>query len=156
MFVPHILLCKTIRNLGTQQDGRGTGCTCTWIYSAIYLIYLDITEFILQQNFNEFIGGKLDLSQKIKIKVFIVFDWKEDTNIEENGKVILYLLSVIYDFEEKKKTFLSSFFHALKILSIRITKLKNNDILFFRLSPVHLEFPWNFIIPKQIASNLKY
>ena len=97
------------------------------------------------------IGGKLDLSQKIKIKVFIVFDLKEDTNIEESGKVILDLLSVIYDFEEKKKTFLSSFFHALKILSIRITKLKNNDILFFRLSPVHLEFPWNFIIPKQIA-----
>ena len=63
------------------------------------------------------IGGKLGLSQKLKTKqVFIAFDWKEGTDIkEEKWKVILDLLSVIYDFEEKKKTFLSSIFHALII-----------------------------------------
>ena len=33
----------------------------------------------------------------------MVYDWKEDTYIEEEkGKAILDLLSVIYDFEEKK------------------------------------------------------
>ena len=53
------------------------------------------------------IGGKLGLSQKLKTKqVFIAFDWKEGTDIkEEKWKVILDLLSVIYDFEEKKKHF---------------------------------------------------
>ena len=62
----------------------------TWIYSAIYLIYSDIPEFILLNIFNKFIGGKLGLSQRIKTKqVFIVFDWKEDTSVqEEEGKVI--------------------------------------------------------------------
>ena len=61
------------------------------------------------------IGGKLGLSQKLKTKVFIVFDWKEGTSIkEEKWKVKLDLLSVIYDLEEKK-TFLSSIFHALII-----------------------------------------
>ena len=40
----------------------------------------------------------------------IVFVWKENTSIEEEeGKVILDLLSVIYDFQEKKKVVLSSF-----------------------------------------------
>ena len=46
-------------------------------------------------------------------QVFVVFEWKENTSIEEEeeeGKVILDLLSVIYDFEEKKKLFLSFFF----------------------------------------------
>ena len=43
-------------------------------------------------------------------RVRIVFDWKENTSIEEEeGKVILDLLPVIYDFQEKKKAFLSSF-----------------------------------------------
>ena len=35
----------------------------TCIYSAIYLIYSDIREFILQQIFNELIGEKLGSSQ---------------------------------------------------------------------------------------------
>ena len=67
--------------------------------------------------FNNLIGGKLGLSQKIKTKqVFIVFDWKVDTSIEnEEEKLTLDLLSVIYDFEEKKKTFLSAFILALII-----------------------------------------
>ena len=50
------------------------------------------------------------------IQARIVFDWKENTSIEEEeeeeeeeGKVILDLLSDIYDFQEKKKAFLSSF-----------------------------------------------
>ena len=44
------------------------------------------------------------------VAVSIVFDWKENTSIEEEeGKVILDLLSVIYDFQEKKKVVLSSF-----------------------------------------------
>ena len=34
---------------------------------------------------------------------------------EEEGKVILNLLSVIYDFEKKKNAFSSFFFHALII-----------------------------------------
>ena len=53
---------------------------------------------------------KLGLSKKIKKKQVLVFDWKESTSIEEEGKIILDLLSVIYDFEEKKKAFFSSFF----------------------------------------------
>ena len=63
------------------------------------------------------IGGKLGLSQKIKTKqVFIVFDWKVDTSIEnEEEKLTLDLLSVIYDFEKKKETFLSAFILALII-----------------------------------------
>ena len=41
---------------------------------------------------------------------------KENTSIKEKErKVILNLLSVIYDFEEKKKAFLRSFFHAFII-----------------------------------------
>ena len=61
----------------------------TWIYYAIYLIYSliysDIPQFILLQISYELIGGKLDLSQRIKTKqVFIVFDdWKEVTSVEE-------------------------------------------------------------------------
>ena len=67
--------------------------------------------------FNNLIGGKLGLSQKIETKqVFIVFDWKVDTSIEnEEEKLTLDLLSVIYDFEEKKETFLSAFILALII-----------------------------------------
>ena len=66
-----------------MTDDRSARCTCvyhvsTCVYSAIYLMYSDILEFINQQIFNELIGGKLGLSQKIKTKqVFIVFDWKE-------------------------------------------------------------------------------
>ena len=42
------------------------------------------------------------------------FDWKVDTSIEnEEEKLTLDLLSVIYDFEEKKETFLSAFILAL-------------------------------------------
>ena len=41
---------------------------------------------------------------------------------EEEGKVKLNLLSVIYDFEEKKKPFLSSFFHALIIYPLIISR----------------------------------
>ena len=61
----------------------------------------------MQQCFNELIGGKLGLSQKFKTKqVLILFDWMEGTSIEEEKrKVILDLLSVIYDFEEKNNTF---------------------------------------------------
>ena len=40
---------------------------------------------------------------------------------EEEGKVKLNLLSVIYDFEEKKP-FLSSFFHALIIYPLIISR----------------------------------
>ena len=44
------------------------------------------------------------------------FDWKVDTSIEnEEEKLTLDLLSVIYDFEEKKETFLSAFILALII-----------------------------------------
>ena len=86
----------------------------TWIYSVIYLIYSDIPEFILQQTFNELIDRKLGLSQKIKTKqFFIVFDWKEGISVageEEEGKVIATRFIIIYDFAEKKKSFLSSFF----------------------------------------------
>ena len=38
------------------------------------------TETILILQLND---GKLGLSQRIKAKVFIVFDWKEDTSVEE-------------------------------------------------------------------------
>ena len=61
------------------------------IYSAISLIYSDIPAFILPQSFNESINGQLGFSQRIKTKqVFRVFDWKEDTHIEEDeeGKLI--------------------------------------------------------------------
>lgn len=43
-------------------------------------------------------------------QVLIVFDWKEGTNIEEEkGKGALVLLSVTYDFEEKKRVFVLYF-----------------------------------------------
>ena len=49
------------------------------------------------------IGGKLGLPWK--------FDWKEGMNIEEEkGKGALVLLSVTYDFEEKKRVFCALFF----------------------------------------------
>ena len=38
------------------------------------------TETILILELND---GKLGLSQRIITKVFIVFDWKEDTSVEE-------------------------------------------------------------------------
>ena len=38
------------------------------------------TETILILELND---GKLGLSQRIRTKVFIVFDWKEDTSVEE-------------------------------------------------------------------------
>ena len=34
-FSPHIFLCKAIRNLSIQQDGKGTGC---WLYLAVELL----------------------------------------------------------------------------------------------------------------------
>ena len=68
--------------------------------------------------------GNLAYPKKSKQQVFIsklVFDWKENASIEKEGeeerKVIINSLSVIYDFEEKKKAFLSSFCHALIIFS---------------------------------------
>ena len=40
-------------------------------------------------NFNKLSGGKLSLSGKVKTEqAYIVFYWKEDTSIEEEGKVI--------------------------------------------------------------------
>ena len=38
------------------------------------------TETIVILELND---GKLGLSQRIRTKVFIVFDWKEDTSVEE-------------------------------------------------------------------------
>ena len=38
------------------------------------------TETILILELND---GKLGLSQRIRTKAFIVFDWKEDTSVEE-------------------------------------------------------------------------
>ena len=62
----------------------------TWICSAIYLIYCNIPEFILQQIIDDLIVGKLDLSQIIKTKqVFIVCDWKEDTSVEEEERKVI-------------------------------------------------------------------
>ena len=55
----------------------------------IYLIYSDIPEFILKKIFNELIGSKLDLSQRIKTNVFIVFDWKEDTTVEAEEAIVI-------------------------------------------------------------------
>ena len=61
----------------------------TWIYSVIYMIYSNIPEFILQRIFNQLISGKLGLSQRIKTKqVFIMFDWKDETSVEEEEKAI--------------------------------------------------------------------
>ena len=72
----------------------------TWIYSAIYLIYSDIPEFIHQQIIDELIGGKLGLSQIIKTKqVFIVCDWKEDTSVEEGerkAKATKFIISYLW------------------------------------------------------------
>ena len=81
------------------------------------------------------IGGKLGLSQKLKTKqVFIAFDWKEGTNIkEEKWKVILDLLSVIYDFEEKKnifKLYFSCFDYFLVIPLPRGYTTKTNSELY--------------------------
>ena len=50
------------------------------------------TETILILQLNE---GKLDLSQRIKAKVFIVFDWKEDTSVEEEEVKLIATKSVI-------------------------------------------------------------
>ena len=70
----------------------------TWIYYAICLVRSNILEFILQQIFDELIGGKLGLSQRIKTKqVFIVFDLKEDTSVKEGeGKVIATRFIISY------------------------------------------------------------
>ena len=62
LFLMHIFLYEAIRNLSTKQDDRIT----SWIYSAIYLIYLDIPKFILQWIFNKLIDGKFRPFQKIK------------------------------------------------------------------------------------------
>ena len=102
------ILCKMIRNFNTQQVDRGTGCS-VWMQLNLFCDIPDILryEFIMQQCFNELIGGKLGLSQKFKTKqVLILFDCMKGTSIEEEKrKVILHLLSVIYDFEEKNNTF---------------------------------------------------
>ena len=67
--------------------------------------------------FNEFTGGNSDYLKKSKQNKFsqylIVRRTQADkTSIEaeEEGKVILDLLLVIYVFEEKKKVFLRAFF----------------------------------------------
>ena len=40
------------------------------------------------------------------------------STVEEEGKVILDLLLVIYDLEKEKKAFLRSFFHSMIILCL--------------------------------------
>ena len=75
-------------------------------------------QFILQQILAIWLVKNSAYPQKSKQNKFskYLFDWKENTTIEkEEGKVILDLLSDIYDFEEKKKAFLSCFFHAFII-----------------------------------------
>ena len=79
----------------------------TWIYSAIYLIYSDIHEFILQQIFNELIDGKLSLFQRIKTKAFIVFDWEDASVEEEEAKVIAtrFIIHYLWLWREKGSIF---------------------------------------------------
>ena len=75
-------------------------------------------QFILQQILAIWLMKNSAYPQKSKQNNLskYLFDWKENTTIEkEEGKVILDLLSDIYDFEEKKKAFLSCFFHAFII-----------------------------------------
>ena len=87
-FSPHIFLCKAIRNLSIQQDGKGTGC---WLYLAVELLVAvvgnnSVAAVIMQQIFNELIGGKFSLSQRIKTKqVFVVFDGKENTSRQDDA-----------------------------------------------------------------------
>ena len=50
------------------------------------------TETILILELND---GKLGLSQRIKAKFFIVFDWKEDTSVEEEEVKLIATKSVI-------------------------------------------------------------
>ena len=84
----------------------------TWIYSAIYLIYSNIPEFILQRIFNELIGGKLGLSQRIKTKqAVIVFDCKDDTSVEEEGKVIATRSFFFFFFIDRFFFFYQGFLH---------------------------------------------
>ena len=105
MYFPHIFIFKAIRNPGTQQVGRSTERSM-YMYLNLFCNIPDILRYTWAYSatdFNELIGGELGASQKVKTKVFMVYDWKEDTYIEEEkGKAILDLLSVIYDFEEKK------------------------------------------------------
>ena len=61
-----------------------------------YLIHSDIPEFTLQQIFNELIGGKLGLSQKIKTKQdFMVFHWKEDTALKKRNGNNRFIISYL-------------------------------------------------------------
>ena len=89
----HIFFCKVIRNITTQQDGRGKDTRCTYLAVVLWVAVVGYGK----ANFNKLIDGKPGLSQKMKTKqVFIVLDWKRNTSIEkEEGKIILDLLSVI-------------------------------------------------------------
>ena len=56
-----------------------------------------MSKFILQQIFNDLIGGKLDLSQRIKTKqAFVVFGWKDTSVEEEEGKIIAISFIISY------------------------------------------------------------
>ena len=66
------------------------------IYKLFIYIHI-MPKFILQQIFNDLIGGKLDLSQRIKTKqAFIVFDWKDTSVEEEEGKIIATRFIISY------------------------------------------------------------
>ena len=65
--------------------------------------------------FNELIGRKLGLYEKISTKIsFYICRLSGLKALKEKTKrYILHLLSVIYDFEEEKEVFVSSFFTVL-------------------------------------------
>ena len=107
MFFLHI---EAVRNLSTTQYDRGTGCTCVYLH--LFWDKLIYTWVYSPVNFNKLSGGKLSLSGKIKTEqVFIVFDWNEDTSIEEEGKVIAtrFIINYLWLWREKESIFKSLF-----------------------------------------------
>ena len=67
------------------------------------------TETILILELND---GKLGLSQRIRTKVFIVFDWKEDTSVEEEEVKLTatkFVISYVWLWREKEIIFKLAF-----------------------------------------------
>ena len=103
MFFLHI---EAIRNLSTKQYDRGTGCTCVYLH--LFWDKLIYTWVYSPANFNKLSRGKLSLSGKVKTEqAYIVFYWKEDTSIEEEGKVIAarFIINYLWLWREKESIF---------------------------------------------------
>ena len=106
----NIFPCEVIKNHSMNQDDRGTDCAArvsNWIYSARHTWYSQIyLSLFASKLLTSWLVGNSAYPKESK-QVLIVFDWKEDTSLEEEAKVnaTRFIISYLWLWREEESIF---------------------------------------------------